>query len=175
MNDGLFWSARLNNGLVEFYRAENSTQGAAEFHNSDIPIKYIVLENNIVREMTQSEKDAVDLAEQERIVAEQERIAQDQTIIEQERIAARLAHFTSLIPSATVFRITMRKHFGDNAETNTEITETYVKNYFINKQMAGTITALEVADALILDKLYVEIMRYTGDNTTWSFPWSDVP
>jgi hypothetical protein len=87
--------------------------------------------------------------------------------------AARIATITpALWQTAALFRSTLRKHFGDNAETNHEVTAQAVKEYFVAKQQAGTITASEAADSVFLAEAFDEIKAWTGDGTSWSFPWS---
>ena len=60
--DGLFWSARLTGGQVEFYRSAVSTPGAAEWRESGIPIKYLKLTAAGVEYMTAGERADVDAA-----------------------------------------------------------------------------------------------------------------
>jgi hypothetical protein len=60
--DGLFWSARLTGGQVEFYRSAVSTPGAAEWRESGIPIKYLKLTAAGVEYMIAGERADVDAA-----------------------------------------------------------------------------------------------------------------
>jgi hypothetical protein len=89
--------------------------------------------------------------------------------------AARLASFAPLIPHAALFRATLRKHFGANAETTREVTASTVADFFTARQIAGTITAAELADAVVLDKLFTELAAWGGTGETWSLPWEQVP
>ena len=89
--------------------------------------------------------------------------------------AARLASFAPLIPHAALFRATLRKHFGANAETTREVTASTVADYFTGKQITGKITAAELADAVVLDKLFTELAAWGGTGETWSLPWEQVP
>jgi hypothetical protein len=84
---------------------------------------------------------------------------------------ARLVTFIPLIPKAVLFKQTLRKHFGDGAESNTEVTRDAVAGYFI-----GAALAVEnLKDAIILDKLFSELADWTHDGTTWTIPWEVVP
>jgi hypothetical protein len=105
-------------------------------------------------------------------------VAQEVNIAEEEEIArqAKLATLTPvLIAQASIFRATIRKYFGDNAETNRAVTFTVVETYFLSKQVSGTITVQEVGDMFALKELFVVLSSWTGDTTTWSFPWDHVP
>lgn len=106
------------------------------------------------------------------IIAEQYNIAEE---IERQR-QAKLATLTpQLLMQAGAFRKILRTYFGENAETNHDVTFTAVMNYFLAKQASGTITAQEVADMTVLKEIYVILVAWTGDGTTWSFPWDYVP
>jgi hypothetical protein len=81
MSDGLFWGAREVNGVVEFYRADTPTKGAAEY--IDTPVVFLRIVDNAVIEKTQEEKDGI-IATQikmSRIVEEQ---AQNEALMQQE-------------------------------------------------------------------------------------------
>jgi len=97
---------------------------------------------------------------------------QVQTGAEQE--AARVATITAeLWQTASVFRTILRLHFGENAETNHEVTEAAVSAYFVNRRM--TLEASErmddAADSMLLANGFSAITEWTGAGTTWSFPW----
>lgn len=110
----------------------------------------------------------IDTTTSKLIVAEQVNIAEEAEAARQ----AKLATITPMLKTqAGMFRTILRTHFGDGAETNHDVTYTTVFTYFAGKQIAGTITAQEVADMFILDKLYNAILAWTADGTTWSFPW----
>lgn len=61
--DGLFWSARLTGGQVEFYRSEVPTPGAAECVAARTPTKYVVLDKGEVKPMSMADRVSNDLAE----------------------------------------------------------------------------------------------------------------
>ena len=85
---------------------------------------------------------------------------------------AKLATITPLLlTQAGMFRTIMRKYFGVTAETDRAVTYTVVSNTFMAKQANGTITTQEIADMFVLEKLYAIVIAWTGDGTTWSFPW----
>jgi hypothetical protein len=97
-----------------------------------------------------------------------ERLAREQ--------AARLADFAATqATNAVIFRATLRRHFGAGAETNRAVTATVVAGYFTGKQVAGTITAQELADAVVLDKLFEALRQWNGTDETWTLPWEYVP
>jgi hypothetical protein len=89
--------------------------------------------------------------------------------------ADRLASFAPYAAKATLFRETLRKHFGPTAETDNAVTATSVAEYFMGKQIAGTITTKELADAIVLDKLFAELAAWNGTGETWTLPWSVLP
>lgn len=81
MNDGLFWSAKEVNGVVQFYRSETSTKGAATYLNT--PVVFLKIVDNEVVEKTQEEKDAIIAAQIEaQHIAEEQ--AQNQLLMQQE-------------------------------------------------------------------------------------------
>ena len=92
-----------------------------------------------------------------------------------EAAAARIASFQPLIPVASLYRATLRKHFGDNAETNHDVTKSSVSAYFEQKRMAGTITAVETADALALSMYFDILADWNGTGETWTLPYQVVP
>ena len=98
-----------------------------------------------------------------------------EAMAEQARLAKLATITPELMQQAAVFRLTLRRHFGDNAETNTNVTQSAVAGYFTQKQVAQTITAAELADAVILNELFAAISAWTGDGTTWSFPYELLP
>jgi len=104
----------------------------------------------------------------------QAQIDRERTEAEAAQAAARLASFAPLIPHAALFRATLRKHFGANAETTREVTASTVADFFTARQIAGTITAAELADAVVLDKLFAELAAWNGTGETWSLPWDQV-
>lgn len=76
-------------------------------------------------------------------------------------------------------RTRLRAHFPDltpPAEQNTTIGETYIALYFKAKRDAGTITAADDADILLLQKDFAELNAWWGTGATnTDFPWEAVP
>ena len=97
----------------------------------------------------------------------------DQSIAErQERERqARIASFDPLIPRAALFRATLRRHFGDGAETNRDVTATAVEGYFILKD---PVTAADLKDAMVLKESFTALSAWNGGET-WTLPWEVVP
>jgi hypothetical protein len=89
--------------------------------------------------------------------------------------AARLASFAPYAAIAGLYRATLRKHFGDNAETNHDVTKTSVSAYFENKRMSGTITAVETADAVALNIYFDLLAAWNGTDETWTLPYEVLP
>jgi hypothetical protein len=93
--------------------------------------------------------------------------------------AARQAKLATLTPEllqgAAIFRATLRKHFGDGAELNEAVTVAAVEAHFVGKQLAGTITVQELADAFLLSRLFATITAWTGTGSVRDFPWEIVP
>jgi hypothetical protein len=89
--------------------------------------------------------------------------------------AARLASFQPLIPLAVLYRAALRKHFGPNAETNRDVTETMVAAYFDQKRIAGTITSVETADAIALARYFEILAAWNGTGETWTLPYEVLP
>ena len=87
----------------------------------------------------------------------------------------KISSFIPLIPTASVFKLALRRNFGVGAETNKAVTMTAVANYFTMKQMNGTITTQELADAIMLDRLFKELETWNGTGETWTLPWEMVP
>jgi hypothetical protein len=88
--------------------------------------------------------------------------------------AARMASFAPYAAIAGLYRATLRKHFGDNAETNHDVTKTSVSEYFEKKRMAGEITAVEIADAIALNIYFDLLAAWNGTGETWTLPWSEL-
>lgn len=72
------------------------------------------------------------------------------------------------------FYAIMTGYFGPGAVTNREITADYVAKFFSDKVTAGTITALEMAHATLLER-YFNVLKTSQYNatphTTWDFPF----
>ena len=84
MSDGLFWSAREVNGVIEFYRSDTPTKGAAKY--IDTPVIFLRFLDDEVVEKTQEEKDAIITAQivAAQLVAEQ---SQNELLLAQEALA----------------------------------------------------------------------------------------
>lgn len=80
-----------------------------------------------------------------------------------------------LMIEAELFRQTLRLHFGEGAETNRAITAPVVKTYFVGKRYTGTITAADLADATLLNDGFAKLAAWTGDGTSWTFPFHLIP
>lgn len=92
-------------------------------------------------------------------------------VLDAKERADRIATITpELWQMAAIFVATLRQHFGENAETNREVTASAVEQYFIGKRIAGTLTTLDLADASLLERGFDLITAWTGDGTIWSFP-----
>lgn len=109
----------------------------------------------------------VDAARQAQLIAR--RAAQ------QAAVAAHQQAAVALVPTAYVLKTTLVKYFGAGAETSRIVTKGYVSAFFDAKRQAGTITEQEVADVVALMQAFDAITQWTGDGTTWSFPWNLVP
>ncbi len=88
-------------------------------------------------------------------------------------LAAKMATFPA--QEAAIFRLTMRRNFGDNAETNRAIDAKAVENFFVGKQVDATITVQELADASVLERLFAKLSTWNGTGETWTLPWELVP
>lgn len=97
-------------------------------------------------------------------------VVEDGMAVEQLTTELRIPSY-SLLQTATVFRLILRSHFGPNAETNQDITESAIKLHFLQKRENGTITPTDSMDAVALLDAFTAIKGWTGDGTSWSFPW----
>jgi hypothetical protein len=104
-----------------------------------------------------------------------EELAAQEAARQAEAAAARLASFQPLIPIAVLYRATLRKHFGPNAETNRDVTETSVATYFDQKRIAETITPVETADAIALTRYFEVLAAWNGTGETWTLPYEVLP
>jgi hypothetical protein len=95
--------------------------------------------------------------------------------IEAEREAARLQSFAPLIPTAALFKALIRRNFGANAETNTEITADIVQGYFVRLTLTGEITAQQASDGVLLQQAFEKLAAWNGTGETWTLPWEVVP
>jgi hypothetical protein len=96
----------------------------------------------------------------------QAQIDADNVKRESEKQAAKIATFP--VQSAVIFRLTMRRNFGEGAEVNRAIDAKAVQVHFISRQVAGTITVQELADASVLERLFEELAAWNGTGETWS-------
>lgn len=119
--------------------------------------KYWVRAGDTFREMTQDERAA---------------LAVSQAEAEAEEYTAKVA---AVAPQAALFRHVLRQNFGAGAETNTAITAKAVEQYFIAKQLNGNITAADLGAATLLERGFSALKAFTGDGTSWSFPWHLIP
>jgi hypothetical protein len=55
------------------------------------------------------------------------------------------------------------------------VTATKVAEYFMGKQVAGDITTQDLADAIVLDKLFAELAAWNGTGETWTIPYEVLP
>ena len=94
-------------------------------------------------------------------------------------VAARQARIDAmpqgLKDAARMFRTILRTYCGPNAETDRSVTYTAILMLYAAKKANPATTTAELtiitADMFILEKLYNSIVAWTGDGTTWSFPW----
>jgi hypothetical protein len=107
-------------------------------------------------------------------MSDQEKAAIDQAELEAE-MQIQQARFMEIAPIATVFRWVLHQHFGENAETDHNITEEAVTQYFIQRRITGTSSPTDASDAILLQKGFDAIKTFTGDGTSWSFPWDQLP
>jgi len=177
MSDGLFFSAKLVDGKIVFYRGPNPVNGAAYYPDKPELYKYLVLDDSGVHEVNQEQKDIIDAAEAQAI---QDRINQENIIKSaleeqqaiQEAAAAeeRLNSFIPLIPTARLFRSILRIYFGEGAEINRDITSEVVMGYFLQKRKTG-ITLEETFDSVSLMKLHQILTYWNRTDETWTLPW----
>jgi hypothetical protein len=99
----------------------------------------------------------------------------DKAQLDTEAVSARLASFQPLIPQAHLFRILMRRNFGDGAETNREVGKDQVTAYFAGLTLAGTITATQASDGVLLARMFEDLAAWNGTGETWTLPWEVVP
>lgn len=71
-----------------------------------------------------------------------------------------------LLAMAADFRYTLRKHFGEGAETNREVTATVVTNYFLT---APGLSVDDLRDGLKLERQFEKLAAYNGTGETWTF------
>lgn len=92
------------------------------------------------------------------------------------RYAERVAAITpELWKQAAMFRVAIRKLYGESAETNTNVTEAVVEYDFQTRFHADTLTGSEVASYTILQQFFPLILAWTGTDNIWTFPWAMIP
>lgn len=135
---------------------------AAGYYQTSTPEcerKYWVIESQMIREMTADEKEQLDQQELARHLAEyQARVA----AISQE-----------LWFTASKYRKCLRKHFPENPSPETDRSVTRAAVFVLIADLLDSGTGAE--DAIILQTGYDTISAWTGDGTTWSFPWNLLP
>jgi len=100
----------------------------------------------------------------------------ERDVLDAKERADRIATITpAMAQTAAIFRATLRQHFGANAEIDHEVTASVVEQYFVGKRLDGTLTTLDIADASLLERGFDAITAWTGDGTTWNFPWEVLP
>jgi len=120
---------------------------------TEVPDKYCKWEAGALLAMTEEERTARDAYD----------------------VAQRIATITpALWQIASIFRTILRRHFGENAEINHDVTEAAVETYFVNRNLTGTSGDTDAADAMILTSGFGTISGWTGDGTTWAFPWDNL-
>jgi hypothetical protein len=105
----------------------------------------------------------------------QTQIDADKAQADAEAAHARSMAFQPLIPQAHLFRLLLRRNFGDGAETNHELTAEKVTEYFAGLTVAGTITALQASDGVLLARMFEDLAAWNGTGETWTLPWEVVP
>ena len=92
-------------------------------------------------------------------------VYQDRLIAEitAEQQAAKMATFPGA--AAFKFRELMRKHFGENAETNREVTADAVEYHFAT---ATGLSGDDVRDGIFLKELFAKLTAWNGTDETWS-------
>ena len=107
-----------------------------------------------------------------RVVTDTECIEQAETISDADIYAARVAEITpELWQTAGLFRTILHIHFGEGAETDTELTEAAITGYFVQRRLGGTSESTDASDAILLTKGFDAIKAWTQTDNIWSFPW----
>ena len=74
-----------------------------------------------------------------------------------------------LLSIAEAFRTVLRLHFGEGAETNTDITAESVAQYFLDRRLTGAADPNDAADMIILREGFEAIKAFTLTGESWSF------
>jgi hypothetical protein len=73
-----------------------------------------------------------------------------------------------LVTEAQVLRQLLRIYFGDGAETNRGVTARAVADYFLG-QPEDAVTAGNLRDALLMERVFNQIISWTGTGESWGF------
>jgi hypothetical protein len=175
-NDGKFWGPVVEGErIVAWTRVDSPVPGAAEAMRDGVPMRFLRFRDGAVVRLSESEiqeildAEAAEAAQREAnaqaaLVAAEEARAQSQADYE----ARRAAEFVAMAPMVRTYRDTLRKHFGPNAETNREVTETAVAAYFEAKRIPESINAVETADAIALTRYFAILAAWNGTGETWT-------
>ena len=178
LNDGLFWAAREINGKVEFFRSTTYTKNAEIYQDFHIPQKFLKIENNEVVVLSADQQQQI--LDNEAVQQEAERLrleqlaidAEQQNLIQQEILETnRKNEFLAMASMINSYVTTLRKYFGENAETDQNITEQTVTEFFEMKRLSETITPVENADLLALLRYFTILATWNGTGETWTLPY----
>ena len=182
-NDGKFWGPAVDGErVVGWTRVDSPVPGAVEAMNDGVPQRFLRFRDGAVVRLNEAEVqeivDAEAAAEAQRAEdalaaaeASQIQAQADAEAAQVAQAAQREAEFMAMAPMVQLYVATIRKHFGAGAETNRDVTETAVAAYFEGKRMAGTITAVETADAIALTRYFDLLSRWNGTGETWTLPY----
>ena len=178
-NDGKFWGPVVDGErVVAWTRIDAPVPGAVEAMYDGVPMRFLRFRNGMIARLSDAERkeitdaEAAEAAQRETdaaaaLGAAEEARAQAQADYE----ARRAAEFVAMAPMVGLYVTTLRKHFGVGAETNRDVTETEVAAYFEGKRMAGTITAVETADAIALTRYFGIFAAWNGTGEVWTLPY----
>jgi hypothetical protein len=178
-NDGKFWGPVCDGErIVAWTRVDAPVPGAVEAMYDGVPMRFLRFRHGMIARLSDAERqeildaEAAEAAQREAdaqaaLVAAEEARAQSQADYE----ARRAAEFVAMAPMVETYRDTLRKHFGPNAETNREVTETAVAAYFEAKRIPETINAVETADAIALTRYFTILAAWNGTGETWTLPY----
>jgi hypothetical protein len=95
--------------------------------------------------------------------------------IEAEQKAEYIAKCQPYFGAMTMYRIALRRNFGDGAETNREVSQESAMAYFGMKVAQGIITPQETADSALMMALFPSLSALSPTSTTWDLPWEVLP
>ena len=140
-------------------RPTDAQLNAAGYYQTSTPEcerKYWVIESQTIREMTADEK---------------EQLAQQELVRQQAEYQARIEAIPQeLWLTASKYRKCLRKHFPEIESSETDHTITKSVVFVLIADLLDSGGGAE--DAIILQTGYDMLTAWTGDGTTWSFPWS---